>query len=55
MSTPSEMNPGDEAREGTASSGKVPCDHCDGTGKHGDEDCPVCGGTGEVIEAVGGG
>jgi DnaJ-class molecular chaperone len=47
------MNPGDEAPEGSPSSGENVCPHCGGSGRHGSEPCLVCGGTGKVTVGVG--
>jgi RecJ-like exonuclease len=49
-----EMNPGDEAVEGTPGSGEDVCPICRGTGRLGTQPCDNCGGTGKVVEGVGG-
>ena len=49
------LNPGDDAPEGTPSTGEDICPDCHGTGKIGQNDCKRCGGTGRVIEGIGGG
>ena len=52
--SPSEMNPGDEAPPGSTQTGEAPCRACKGKGKLADgKRCEDCGGTGKVIAIVG--
>jgi len=50
-----EMNPGDDAVEGTPGTGEDVCAICEGNGLIGNTPCDNCGGTGRVIEGIGGG
>jgi RecJ-like exonuclease len=52
---PPEMNPGDEAVEGTPGTGEDACPVCRGRGVIGNQPCDNCGGTGKVVEGIGGG
>ncbi len=49
------LNPGDQARPGTAGTGENVCARCRGTGRVDGERCDQCGGTGRVTEGIGGG
>jgi RecJ-like exonuclease len=49
-----EMNPGDEAVEGTPGTGEDVCQVCRGTGVIGTRPCDNCGGTGRVVGGIGG-
>jgi DnaJ-class molecular chaperone len=49
-----DMNPGDEAKPGTAGTGEDVCPTCHGSGKVEGASCKTCGGTGKVIRAIGG-
>lgn len=49
-----EMNPGDEAVEGTPGTREDICPMCRGTGTIGNAPCDNCGGTGKVVEGIGG-
>jgi hypothetical protein len=49
-----ELNPGDEAPEGTPGTGENLCPDCSGKGKLNGQACDTCGGTGIVIEGIGG-
>lgn len=58
MSKPSDeqMNPGDDAPEGTPGTGQDICPVCKGSGKAAAGGaCPNCGGTGKIVEGIGGG
>jgi hypothetical protein len=55
VSLPSDdVNPGDEAPEGTSGTGEGICRACGGSGRMGDVDCPSCKGSGKVIVGIGG-
>ena len=49
-----EMNPGDEAPEGTPGAGEDVCPACRGKGVIGNQPCDNCGGTGKIVEGIGG-
>ncbi|MDB5715959.1 MAG: hypothetical protein JWO15_3356 [Sphingomonadales bacterium] len=49
-----DMNPGDQAPEGTPGTGENTCPICSGTGKVDDEPCANCGGLGTIIVGIGG-
>jgi RecJ-like exonuclease len=52
---PANMNPGDEAPEGTPGTGQDICPDCGGQGKLASgEPCRNCGGTGRVVRGIGG-
>lgn len=48
------LNPGDEARPGTPSTGEDICPQCNGKGQVASGPCPNCGGTGKVVKGIGG-
>jgi DnaJ-class molecular chaperone len=50
-----DMRPGDEAPEGTPTTGEAICPECSGSGSVEGASCETCSGTGKVIEGVGGG
>jgi DnaJ-class molecular chaperone len=50
-----DMRPGDEAPEGTPTTGENICPDCSGSGSVDGASCETCSGTGKVIEGVGGG
>ena len=54
MSDKTEMNPGDEAKPGTAGTGEDVCPKCHGSGKVSGGECENCGGTGKVNRIIGG-
>jgi DnaJ-class molecular chaperone len=49
-----QMNPGDEAPEGTPGTGEDVCPACHGSGRYENKPCENCGGTGRIIEGIGG-
>jgi DnaJ-class molecular chaperone len=54
QSSPSQVNPGDEASPGTPGTGEDICSVCKGTGKVDGRACSNCAGTGKVIHGIGG-
>lgn len=53
MSDP-DMNPGDQAPEGTPGTGENTCPVCNGDGKIDGQPCENCGGSGVIIVGIGG-
>jgi hypothetical protein len=53
-SSPTQVNPGDEAAPGTPGAGEDICGVCKGSGKVDGRSCENCGGTGKVIQGIGG-
>ncbi|CAN5412159.1 hypothetical protein BH11PSE11_BH11PSE11_00390 [soil metagenome] len=50
------VNPGDDAAQGTPGSGEDVCPACQGRGKKGNGSaCPNCAGSGKIVEGIGGG
>jgi hypothetical protein len=52
--TDEQVNPGDDAPEGTPGTGENVCPECNGTGDMDGKECPNCAGLGTVIEGIGG-
>ncbi len=55
MADDQDLNPGDDAPEGSAGTGDDTCPKCEGAGSIDGAVCPNCNGAGVVVQGVGGG